>query len=373
MEGLRSLLPTTTLFTNKGDTMARMKRTSPTMADVARLAGVSPTTVSFVLNDAPNANISAETRERVWQAIRELGYRPNAAAKVLRTRKTDTIGFITDQVATTPYAGQIAKGAQDLAWENGKMLIIINTEGDRAMLEAAVEMLLDRQVEGIIYAAMYHQEVELPTNMEETATVLLDCFTADQRFPAVVPDEVGGGRLATETLIAHGHRRIGFINVRSGIPAAIGRLQGYREALAAGGIPYDPDLVLDGNGDADGGYLRVKELMALDRPPTAIFCGTDRIAMGAYDGLRELGLRVPEDVSIVGFDNQELIAAYLRPKLTTIQLPHYEMGRWAVQYLLDPANGSPSVPLQPYLMPCPLVSRESVRRIDPRTAYSSRR
>jgi LacI family transcriptional regulator len=341
--------------------MARSKKPYPTITDVARAVDLSPTTVSFVINNVPYANIPEETRERVWQAVKALGYRPNAAAKVLRTQRTHTIGFVTDEVATTPFAGQIIKGAQELAWDNGKMLIIINAGGNPSVLDAAVEVLLDRQVEGIIYAAVYHQEVQPPPNLSEVPAVLLDCYCADRSLPSVVPDEVGGGRLATDLLIAQGHRRIGFINLNPGIPAAVGRLQGYREALTAAGIAFDPELVRHGNAQADGGYQQIQQLMRLDAPPTAVFCGTDRTAMGAYDGLRDLGLRVPQDVSIVGFDNQEIIAAYLRPALTTVQLPHYEMGRWAVQYLLDLIK-QPSATTPPQrLESCSPIIRESVR------------
>lgn len=343
--------------------MPRNKKPYPTIADVARAVELSPTTVSFVINNVPYANIPEETRERVWQAVKALGYRRNAAAKVLRTQQTHTIGFVTDEVATTPFAGQVIKGAQELAWDNEKMLIIINAGGNPSVLEAAVEVLLDRQVEGIIYAAVYHQEVQPPRNLWEVPTVLLDCYCADRSLPSVVPDEVGGGRMATELLISQGHRRIGFINLMADLPAAIGRLQGYREALAMSSIAFDPTLVRHGNAQADGGYEQIQQLMRLDSPPTAVFCGNDRTAMGAYDGLRDLGLRVPQDVSIVGFDNQEIIAAYLRPALTTVLLPHYDMGRWAVQHLLNQIeHPAATTPLQ-HLEPCTAIIRESIRPI----------
>jgi LacI family transcriptional regulator len=333
------------------------------MADVARAANLSPTTVSFVINDVPSANIPAETRQRVWQAVRALGYRPNAAAKSLRTQRTDLIGFVTDEIAITPFAGEVIKGAQEAAWANGKLLVIVNTgvvSGDDDTLPAAaVEALLERQVEGIIYGAMFHQRVRPPINLRDAPTVLLDCFTAERDLTSVVPDERGGGRLATQHLIDHGHRRIGLINVNEGIPAAAGRLAGYLAALEANGLPFDPALIHDGDATASGGYYWAHVLLGQPDPPTAIFCGNDRMAMGAYDALRELGLRVPEDVSVVGFDNQEIIAAYLRPALTTVALPHYAMGRWAVEHLLSAQEGA--APVQ-HVIACPLVARASVAR-----------
>src|SRR5438874_4286049 len=146
------------------------------MSDIARLARVSRTTVSFVLNNhASSAGIPAETRERILVAAKKLSYRPNLAAQVLHTNQTHTIGFITDEIATTPHAVNIIKGAQDEALAHGKLLLIINTGADATVKETAVEMMLGRQVEGIIYAAMYHQEVVLPANIHEGAAVLIDC------------------------------------------------------------------------------------------------------------------------------------------------------------------------------------------------------
>src|ERR1700730_11653977 len=156
--------------------MARQLRKRPaTMSDIARAAGVSQTTVSFVLNNhASSANIPAETKERVLEAAKNLAYRPNLAAKALHTNQTDTIGFITDEIATTPHAVNIIKGAQDEALAHGKLLLIINTGSDATVKETAIETMLERRVEGIIYGAMYHQEVTVPANIYEGSSVLLD-------------------------------------------------------------------------------------------------------------------------------------------------------------------------------------------------------
>jgi LacI family transcriptional regulator len=329
------------------------------MSDVARLAGVSRTSVSFVLNrHASSASIPAETRGRILQAAKNLSYRPNLAAKSLNTNRTHTIGFLADQIATTPYAVKILQGAQDAAWANGQLLLIVNTGSDATVTETAIEMLLERQVEGIIYAAMYHHEVTLPANIYEASTVLLDCFCADRSLPSVVPDEIQGGRTATEVLLNKGHRRVGFINQIGPIPAARGRLEGYKQALQAYDIPFDERLVRSPGTYAKGGYLGAIELMRLDEPPTAIFCFSDFVAMGVYDALRTLGVSIPGDVAVMGFDNHELIAAQLSPPLSTVQLPHYEMGKWAVEYLLQ-HTGESFPPLQ-HTIECPYIERQSV-------------
>lgn len=334
----------------------------PSMQDVANLAGVSRTTVSFVINNVEEAGIPQETRDRVWQAVEQLGYRPNAIAQGLRSARTHTIGFISDEVATSPFAGDIIRGAQERAWEEEKLLLLVNTGGNQAMKRAAVETLLQRQVEGIIYATMYHREVHPPDSVRQVPTVLLDCFVADASLPSVVPDEVDGGCRATKLLLEHGHRRIGFINEHSPVPAALGRLEGYKRALAAYNVPFDESLVLAGKSQARGGYECAAALMQNPDRPTALFCYNDRMAMGAYDALRKLDLSIPQDVAVVGFDNQEIIAAHLYPALTTMELPHYRMGQWAVEELMRlMAQGGPAAtsPVQ-YKIDCPLIWRESV-------------
>lgn len=334
------------------------KRKQPSMYDVARVAGVSQTTVSFVVNNVPDVNIPQETRERVLAAVRELGWRPNAMARALRMQSSHTIGLISDEIATSSHAGKIIQGAQDAAWTNAKMVLVINT-GDNIDIErAATEMMLERQVEGLIFATMYHREVVVPSLFKQVPTVLLDCYTADRSLPSVVPDERQGGYTATRLLIERGHRRIGLLNEVGPLPAKFGRLAGYKQALADYGLPFDPGLVREGVVTAPEGYRCAHELLSLPARPTALFCYNDSMAMGAYDAARELGLGIPADLAIVGFDNLELIAAQLRPPLTTIELPHYQMGQWAVQFLFEHGGASTLDPIQ-QMISCPLILRES--------------
>jgi LacI family transcriptional regulator len=350
-------------MTDKPDQDKRRKAKKPSAYDVAHLAGVSQTTVSFVLNDIPDSNIPQETKDRVWAAIKELNWRPNSLARALTSRRSHTIGLISDEIVTSTHAGNIIQGAQDAAWASSKMLLVVNTSYNHDIEQRAAEMMLERQVEGVIYATMYHRPVRVPSSLSGVPVVLLDCYAEDGSLPSVVPDEVQGGRTATEILLQKGHRRIGFINNADPIPATFGRLQGYKQALASMAIPFDPALVRSARSDAAGAYDRALELMDLAERPTALFCFSDTMAMGAYDALRKLGLRIPEDVAIVGFDNLELIAAQLHPALSTMALPHYEMGQWAVKYLLEHADRTDDIhtlePVQERLT-CPFVERLSI-------------
>jgi len=326
-----------------------------TIQDIAKRAGVGAGTVSRVLNEHPH--VSEASRNKVERVIAELDYRPSFAARHMRTKQSQVIGFITDEIATTPFAGRTIEGAQHCAWAFDKLLYVVNTGGNLEFEHSVIEQLLIRQVEGVIYAAMYHKRVQPPPILKEVPTVLLDCYSEDGRYSSVVPDEVRAGFEGTELLIRKGHCRIAFINARAGTAATTLRLTGYKRALAEHGLYFDEALVRPGNWAADGGFEHTLAVMKLPNPPTALFCANDRTAMGVYDALRELDLHVPRDVAVLGFDNQEVIAAFLRPGLSTMALPHFEMGRWAVQHLLS--SGNASKPTQEKLH-CPFVARASI-------------
>ncbi len=313
-------------------------------------------TVSRVLNHHPN--VSASTRQAVQEAIVDLGYRPRAAAKALRTRKSMAIGFITDFIAVTPFAGNVICGAQDVAWEQDHVLLLVNTNGDQDLEVSAIEMMLEREVEGIIYATMWHREVTLPDNIREAPVALVDCFVADHSLPSVVPDERRGGQEAIERMIQAGHRRIGFINHIRPIPAQVLRWQGYRDALAAHDIAYCEELVVQRLSEPSGGYEAMRQLLDLADPPTSVFCFNDRMAMGAYDAIKERGLKIPRDIAVMGYDNQELLAGNLHPGLTSMELPHYRMGRWAAEFLLGEASKAGETPQ--VKLACPLIERRSI-------------
>lgn len=335
--------------------------------EVAAAAGVSVTTVSHVLNDTPNTQVRAETRERVIATAKTLGYRPSRLARGLRTRRTQTLGLVGDSIATTPYAGQMIRGAQQAAQERGRSIVLFNTEADPAEEDRDLRTLLGYEVEGIIYATMYHRVVSVPSILEDVPLVLLDAESPESNAPSVFPNEVQGGCTATEELIGHGHRRVGFLTNVDDVPATSGRLEGYRKALDAAGIEFDPALVVSDESETWGGYRAAREL--LDRPdrPTALFAYNDRMAMGAYRAAAELGMRIPGDLSIVGFDDQQLITRGLYPELTSVALPHYDMGYWAAATLCELLDDQFSDseprpgPVAPLLMQCPLVRRDSVQ------------
>jgi LacI family transcriptional regulator len=337
---------------------ARAERHPVTLKDVAEAAGVSMSTASLVINEKRNARIGADARKRVADAIRELGYRPNALAKNLASGGSRFIGLVADAIATTPFAGQIIHGAQDEAWKHGYVLLVANTEGDEAVETDAISMMLEHKVRGVLYSTWFHRAAEIPTALRETEFVLVNCYSPDFSCRAVVPDEVQGGRSATEMLIQGGHRRIAFINATTPAPAKDGRLRGYKDALEAAGIDFDPSLVFEMFPDQEGGYDAVEQLMSCD--VSAVFCYNDRMAMGLYEGLRRRGLSIPQDMAVVGFDNQEVIAAHLRPPLSTVALPHYELGAAGVRVLLGidtPAvNGL-------LVIDCPPIERESTPRV----------
>ena len=331
--------------------------------DVARVAGVSVTTVSHVLNETPNTRTSESTRARVRDAAKELGYSPNRLARGLRTRTSGMIGLLTEEIATTPHAGRIILGAQEAASRHNLTLAIVNSHlnAGAAASRANARALVDRQVDGIISATVYQQEVQVPKDLRSVPAVLIGAVDQQGLVPAVLPDERTGIGAAVDLLVSSGHTRIAFADAAEDVPATRGRLLGYRDAMRAHGL--DAGMKAVGEGQARGGYAAALELLSRPDRPTAIVCYNDRMAWGAYRAAAELGLRIPDDVSITGFDDQPPIPESLFPQLTTVALPHYEMGSWAVETLLRLIEGSPDawyLSTHPTLLPCPLVERASV-------------
>lgn len=321
--------------------MGRKASKTATMHQVAERAGVSQATVSLVLNNVGGSRVNDVTRQRVLDAVAELGYRTNAFAKSLRSGESGMIGFISDEVASSPFAGHLLKGAQMLAWETGNVILSVDTYNDPELEAAAIDMMLSYRVKGVVYASMYHRVLDLPTGLDAIPTVVVNAQERSQRVASVFPDEEGGGYAATKQLIEAGHRRIAMISIQSedsDLPAGLGRLAGYRRALGDAGIPEAPELIRYGQGIVEDGLAHTLDLIELGDPPTAIFCGNDRTAWGAYRALESRGLRVPDDCSIVGFDNHEMLAPILDPGLTTIELPYEQMARTGIRLLLSGAG-----------------------------------
>jgi LacI family transcriptional regulator len=330
-----------------------------TIKQVAERAGASRTTVSVVLNGRTDARISEATRRRVQAASDLLGYRPNLVARSLRTQCAQVIGVLSDEIASTPYAVKMVAAIEAVAREHGHLVFLVDTDRDPAVEEYAVAAFSGHQVDRVIYACMYHRVVAPPVAVSGRL-VLCNARSDGNVLPAVVPDEREGARVVVHELVAAGHRRIAFISDALGPVAAGLRLQGYRQALLDGGIAPDPTLVIEAHPSSQGAGQAAHSLLDAHGDLTGVFAFSDVMAAGVMAAAHERGLEVPEDISVVGFDDLDPLAAHLGPGLTTVALPHHEMGRWAANALFD--AGSRSLPgVRPVLMPCRLVRRGSVR------------
>ena len=345
-----------------------------TLADVARNAGVSQTAASFVLSGRrEEMRISRELEERVLRAARETGYRPNIVSRSLRTGTSHTIGFVSDTVATTPFAGHLIWGALDAARERGHLLFIGETEGDPDLEQQLIEAMHDRAVDGIVLASMYTRKIAVPNPLLHGRAVLLNALPPrSSKIPAVLPDELEAGRTAVRVLLDAGYRD-GICLIGAGpqpnrVPkdslAAVQRLQGIREALDAEGVEIAAAMLCP-DWQPELGYTATKLLLG-NTKPSALICFNDRLALGAYQALADAGLEVPADVSVVSFDD-DLIASWVKPRLTSVGLPHYELGQAAIRVLLgeDPDGPFSGEGARVYRIPMPLRERDSVRSPSP--------
>ena len=332
----------------------------PRITDVAERAGVSTATVSYVLNDVAGARVAPATRERVRAAAGEVGYRPNTLARALRTRRTHTIGFVSDDVATSPFATEMIRGAQEAARRAGSLLLLVNVSDADQMCADSIHALVQRQVDGVVVATMYHRIIDVPDELTLVPHVLLDCRPKDDSGVFVVPDEVGGTEAVLTELLEAGHRRIGHVTDRRRPVAAEMRLATYREVLARWGVRFDSKLVVADDSDHVGGWRATCRLLEASRRPTAVFYFNDRMAAGGYRAAGEHGLVIPKDLSVVGFDDQQAVAESLWPGLTTAALPHFAMGEWAVSTLLKAVEETDHDEAGGVTLPCELVRRASV-------------
>lgn len=325
-----------------------------TLLQVAQRAGVSRSTASFVLAGRHlDMRISEDARQRVLRAAQELDYRPNLMARSLRTKVTKTIALVSDTLASDPYAGRAIHGGLAAAVAHGHLLFIGETEGDAVVEEKLISDFLDRQVDAFVYASMFTRYVRVPKLLKGRPVVLLNCLTRAARpaYHSVIPDEAAAGWSAAKVVIEAGHREgihlVG--NPAQHVFAGRERLAGIREGLAAA------DTRLAGTIDCDwwpdSAYDAVSKVLATGPPPKALICLNDRVALGAYQALCEAGLAIPQDVSVLSFDDSDL-AAWLRPQLTSISLPHYQLGQRAVELLLGSSG-----PAQPAVTRVPMPVR----------------
>jgi LacI family transcriptional regulator len=320
-----------------------------TIYDVAKKAGVSPKTVSRVLNgDGP---VGPETRDLVETAMRELGFVRSNAARMMRSQKSGIVGLITGAITAKnlPVNKQglpdlfIVQGIQLAMAQAGMTLMIADTAGRQDNVQHLFDTFLSHRVEGLIYVAEFHQEVTLPSIPAETPLVLANCFDT-RNTPAILPDDRRGQRDLVTRVIAAGHRRIAYLALRPSMVAGVLRPLGYKDALSAANIAFDAALFAhcDFDQPITGPQLlwnTIDQMLSLPNPPSVICCGTDQMAMMVYGILRSMGKRLPDQISVAGYDNFEIIAETLYPPLTTVDLPYTTMGVRAAQRLLTLISG----------------------------------
>ncbi len=341
-----------------------------TIYDVARAAGVSPKTVSRVLNgDAP---VKKHTRDAVQKAMADMGFVPSSAARSMRSNKSGLVGLITGAISTKPEGPEpqglpdlgIVQGIQRVMANSGKTLMIADTGGQFDRVAPLINTFLQHRVEGLIYVAEFHQRVVLPPIPAGQFLVLANCFD-DLCTPAVLPDDRRCQHDLVAQIIQNGHRRIGFLTLLKTQTASGLRTEGYREALAEAGIEFDPSLVVTPYPDRnlmDSQLLwdAIDRLLTLPQPPTVLCCGNDEMALRVYGILRTRNIRVPEDISVAGFDNYRVIAETLYPPLSTVVLSYTAMGARAADLLLSLIQGDPEIRTTPILVSGPVCWRGSV-------------
>jgi len=300
--------------------------------DVAKRAQVSAATVSRALS-RPDM-VAEATRERILQAARELGYQPNQLARSLRQRSSRTLGLIITDILN-PFHATLAKGVQDAAEKHNYTVFLFNTDEDPEKELRALNVLRGHLPQGLLIVPSPRAKENLLL-VPKLPTVELDRSSGTPGVRTVMVDNIGGAKTAVQHLIELGHRKIGMIVGRLDISTAVERHQGYREALLAHGIAYNEALVLLGNHREEDGYRAAMVLLSLPKEerPTALFVGNNEMTVGAVLAVRELGLRIPDELSVVGFDDSRW-AATMHPALTVVAQPTYELGFLACETLLS--------------------------------------
>lgn len=333
---------------------------NPTLEEVASLAGVSRATVSRVINDHPN--VSAEVREKVWQAIRDSGYRPHAVARSLVTRRTGILGVVIPETVATlftdPFFPLFLRGATEAcnAHKQQLMLVLLNDPtGEHEMYQ---RVLRNGYIDGVIVASATMGDPLVSAMLRDGIPFVSAGRHPDRRVHTVDVDNHGGARVAVEHLLRLGHRRIATIAGPAEMTSGQDRLEGYRQALESYHITVDPQLVVHGDYTEAGGTLAMQRLAP--SAPTAVFVASDSMAVGALKWLRQAGRRVPEDIALVGFDDIP-VASVVEPRLTTVRQPIARLGAMSVDLLVGLLGEPPAADSLPQriILPTELVVRES--------------
>jgi len=310
-----------------------------TSEDIARLAGVSRATVSYVVNNGPRP-VSEPTRQRVLEVIQQTGYQPNAVARNLRLQRSSTLGLIVPDTHNS-YFSEVARGIEDVAFHRGYAVFLCHSGSDINREIQYVNLLKAQQVAGVIWipgSSDFEPFYQLKSN--NIQTVVIDRISSDEDVPTVTADNFNGGFLATQHLIRLGHKRIGYINRPVEMSHSRGRFEGYQSALQTAGIKFDKNLVIKGGFKLENGCNAAHQLLERNAPPTALFAYNDIMALGALRACYETGLKVPDDFSIIGFDDIAE-SAFSCPALTTIHLPKFEMGQQGANLIISLIENQP--------------------------------
>lgn len=328
-----------------------------TIYDVAREAGVSMATVSRVVNNNPN--VKPQTRKKVFEAIERLGYRPNAVARGLASKKTTTVGVVIPDISNALFA-EVARGIEDIANMYHYNIILCNADKKKEKEIRVINTLLEKQVDGLLFMGGAVTEEHIQAFRTSAVPIVL-CATADeqQQYPSVNIDHEGAALDAVNELIAAGHRDIAMIACPLEDPYnGYARFQGYRRALEAAGIPFREELVRIGNFRYDSGMETMEYFLGLPKRPTAVFSATDEMAIGAIHKIQDHGLKVPDDISVISVDNTR-IASMVRPQLSSVAPPMYDIGAVSMR-LLTKLMKNESVDQSNVILPHQLIRRQSV-------------
>jgi LacI family transcriptional regulator len=333
-----------------------------TLKDVAARVGVHPATASRALSRETSVLVSEDTARRVREAARALGYRPNPVARSLRTRRSHTVGVLIPDL-NNPLFPPIVRGLEDRLAEEGYVALIGNTDSDDGRERVVFEQMRARHVDGFVLAtARLRSPLLTEAARAELPVVLMNRMAEDHSFSSVSVDNERGIRMAVSHLAALGHRRIAHIAGPQDVSTGLHRYRGFATAMAASDLPVDPDLVVFATAfSVEEGLRCCRELLATPGKCTAIAAGNDMLALGSYAALDEAGLRCPEDMSVVGFNDMPFIDR-LRPPLTTIRFPHYQVGKEAAHLLLERISGHGGSVKILYLAP-ELIVRGSTAQI----------
>lgn len=327
-----------------------------TIDDVAREAGVSISTVSHVINGT--RFVADPTKERVLGAIELLRYEPSSVAQSLKRDKSQAIGLLITDISN-PFFTSLVRGVEDVASQAGYSVILCNTDEDPHKELSYLRVLRRKRVDGILLAPTGTRQPYLDALVEAGFPVVcIDRLSPGHACDAVLVENVAGAHAAVEHLIRLGHRRVGVISGLAPVGTSSERLEGYRQALRAHDLAEDPRLVREGNSRLDGGYRRMLELLDLSTPPTAVFTTNNLMTLGALAALQARGVRVPDDLAVVGFDDFEW-AVVLRPRLTTVAQPTYEIGTTAANLLLERVEKRSDDPPRRVVLATRLLVRES--------------